>query len=496
MKKLLPVLILFSLFQFSSYSQSPVVQEIINKTNIDSLMYFVKELSGEVQTIIGGAPYTIQSRNKNQPSNDKAADYIKQKLEGYGIAAYDQWWSGTGRNVYGVQTGTTYPNQKYIICAHYDDMPSGLTAPGADDNGSGTAAVLEAARIFSQYNSDYTIVYALFDEEEQGLVGSSYFAQQAYNNGDSILGVINMDMIAWDSNNDYIAEIHTKPIGNSVQLANHMVAVNTDYNIGAVLQIMNPGSTASDHSSFWNYGYSANMLIERYFGGDFNLYYHTVNDLIQYFNATYFLKLSQVSYGTLAELAGTDEIIPVELISFYAIPSSECIELRWATATELNNLGFEIERAVDRNVFSTIGFIMGNGTTSETSNYLFSDSPDLNGKHLLTYRLKQTDYNGTFSYSKAITVEYGTPEKFVLNQNYPNPFNPATRITYAVAKDVYVTLKVYDFLGREIKTLVDEVKAAGSYDLIFDVGNLPSGTYFYSLRAGDFVSTKKMMLVK
>ena len=197
MKKIILIVIILLGIQSSLYSQpSPTVQAIINQTNIDSLVYFVMELSGEVSTIIGGTPYTIISRNKYQPSNDKAADYIKQKLDGYGLVTYNQNFSSTGRNVYGVQLGTLYPNKKYIICAHYDDMPSGSVAPGADDNASGTAAVLEAARIFTQYDAKYTIIYALWDEEEQGLVGSSYYAQQAYNSGDSIMGVINLDMIS------------------------------------------------------------------------------------------------------------------------------------------------------------------------------------------------------------------------------------------------------------------------------------------------------------
>ena len=198
MKKFLPLL-LFSilLLQSTSLSQSPTIQAIIDQTNLASLITFVEELSGEVSTIIGGTPYTILSRNKNQPGNDKAADYIQQKLEYYGLDVYNQSFGSVGRNVYGVQYGTDYPNQKFIICAHYDDMPSGTTAPGADDNASGTAAVLEAARIISKYISEYTIVYALWDEEEYGLIGAEYYAALAQAAGDSILGVVNLDMIAY-----------------------------------------------------------------------------------------------------------------------------------------------------------------------------------------------------------------------------------------------------------------------------------------------------------
>ena len=213
MKKLVLTLV-FSLLtlQGTLLSQTPIVQEIINQTNIDSLIFFVEELSGEVQTIINGTPYTILSRNKNQPGNDKAADYIHQKLEYYGLDVYNQTFGSVGRNVYGIQLGTDYPNQKFIICAHYDDMPTGSTAPGADDNASGTAAVLEAARVLTQYNSEYTIIYALWDEEEYGLSGAEYDAALAQKAGDSIVGVVNLDMVAWDSGTDNIAEVHTRNV--------------------------------------------------------------------------------------------------------------------------------------------------------------------------------------------------------------------------------------------------------------------------------------------
>ena len=190
-KFILLFLILISLSNL--FPQSPVVQQILNSVSQDSLVYFVRELSGNVSTIINGTPQTILSRNKYQSGNALAETYIKQKLQSYGLTTTIQTFSTTGKNVYAVQNGTEFPNQKYIICAHYDDMPSGTTAPGADDNASGTAAVIEAARIFSQNDFPFTIIYALWDEEEQGLIGSEYYATQAQSAGDSILGVINMD---------------------------------------------------------------------------------------------------------------------------------------------------------------------------------------------------------------------------------------------------------------------------------------------------------------
>ena len=493
------LLTVFSIILFStiSQSQSPTIQSVINETNIDSLIFFVEELSGELQTTIGGSPYTIVSRHKNQPSNDKAADYIKQKLESYGLTAYDQWFSSSGRNVYGVQTGTDFPNQKYIICAHYDDMPSGPTAPGADDNASGTAAVLEAARILTQYNSKYTIIYALWDEEEQGLVGSSYYAYQAALAGDSILGVINMDMIAWDNDNDGVGEIHVRNYANSNSLKDIMVQVNTAYSIGVTLSIINPGTTASDQASFWNNGYGAILLIEEYYGGDFNSYYHTTNDLLVHFNQSYFHKMSQLTLGTLATLAEITDLVPVELLAFTASVNNSEVQLLWSTTSELNNQGFEIERSLNTQAnFIKIGFVKGNGTSTEVNNYSYIDRPELTGVQKIYYRLKQIDNNGTSSYSNVVTIDINIPNGFVLNQNYPNPFNPSTKISYSLASDAFVLLKVYDFIGKEVSTLVSETRPAGNHNLTFDASDLPSGTYFYTLSTGDYVSTKKMMLLR
>ncbi|HRE11119.1 MAG TPA: M28 family peptidase, partial [Ignavibacteria bacterium] len=108
-----------------------------------------------------------------------------------------------GQNVLATKIGSKYPNQYYIICGHYDNMPSGSLAPGADDNASGTCAVMEAARLLAPFTFDYTLIFVAFDEEEQGLIGSHAYADSSYNRGDSIKGVLNFDMIAWDSNNDY-----------------------------------------------------------------------------------------------------------------------------------------------------------------------------------------------------------------------------------------------------------------------------------------------------
>jgi hypothetical protein len=496
MRKLLQSVILILALQGISFSQIPVIQTIINQTNIDSLTYFVRELSGDVQTIINGSPYTIVSRKYNHAGNDMAAIYIKQKLMSYGLPTYDQYFgTGGGRNVYAIQVGTQYPNKKYIICAHYDDFTySGTVVPGADDNASGTAAVIEAARIFKNYDSKYTIIYALWDEEERGLYGSEYYAYQAFLASDSIMGVINLDMIAYDGNGDGNADVHTSSIGSTSFIKDKMLEVNLLYGINLDLDVV-PAQPYSDHQSFLDYGYGAILLIED--DNDFHPYYHTVNDLIQYFNMPYYLKMTKVSFGSLATLAQTTDILPVELLAFTASVKNSEVQLFWSTASELNNRGFEIERSVnDNNNFVTVGFVDGKGSSSEINYYSFLDNPQLSRANQIYYRLKQVDFDGTFSYSDVISVNFDVPAEFVLSQNFPNPFNPSTRINYFVPKESFVNIKVYDFLGREVKTLVSENLSTGSYDVVFDAANLPSGTYFCTMIAGNFSDTKKMIVLK
>ena len=192
------------------------------------------------------------------------------------------------------------------------------------------------------------------------------------------------------------------------------------------------------------------------------------------------------------------ESLPVELTSFTAKQSVSSVELRWATATEVSNFGFDIERANlgsqnNQTNWEKIGFIKGHGNSNSPNNYSFIDSKPLSGKS--QYRLKQIDKNGAFKYSN--TIEVGTVIlKYDLAQNYPNPFNPSTLITYSIPKSSFVVLKIYNVLGKQITTLVNENQEAGIYKVNFDAGSLSNGVYFYKIQAGNFVEIKKMLLLK
>ena len=186
--------------------------------------------------------------------------------------------------------------------------------------------------------------------------------------------------------------------------------------------------------------------------------------------------------------------VPVELTSFSAALNGNCVELSWSTATETNNRGFEIQKSYDGRKFITIGFVDGKGTTSQPETYSFADKMVSAGSY--TYRLKQVDFDGTYKYSNTVEVKVNVPLTFSLSQNYPNPFNPTTTISWQSPVGGWQTLKVYDVLGREVATLIDEYKPAGKYDVEFDGSNYSSGVYFYKLRDVNYTQIKKMILLK
>ena len=191
----------------------------------------------------------------------------------------------------------------------------------------------------------------------------------------------------------------------------------------------------------------------------------------------------------------TSGIVPVELTSFSASASADVVTLDWTTATELNNRGFNIERSSEKNEWRTIGFIEGKGTTSEPQHYLYSDKLSDVKSNKLYYRLKQIDNDGTFKYSGVVEVGIA-PSSFTLSQNYPNPFNPSTKIKYSIPQSSKVVVKVFDMLGKEVTTLVNEEKQAGTYELTWNAQDMPSGVYTYSIKAGSYTAVKKMVLIK
>lgn len=204
--------------------------------------------------------------------------------------------------------------------------------------------------------------------------------------------------------------------------------------------------------------------------------------------------VNQIMQGSLDWIVNAGGAIPVELVSLSVSVNENNVALNWVTATETNNKGFAVERKADGNDFSEIAFIGGAGTSTERNTYSYTDKKLDAGKY--TYRLKQVDFDGTVSYSDKVEVDVAVPSVFTLEQNYPNPFNPATTIKYSVPKESFVNLSIYNALGERVAQLVNETNKAGFYEVNFRATQFASGVYFYRLEAGDFVSIKKMMLLK
>ena len=195
------------------------------------------------------------------------------------------------------------------------------------------------------------------------------------------------------------------------------------------------------------------------------------------------------------DLYSNNEPLPVELNSFTASENNNSVELKWSTSTEVNNYGFSVERRVKNSEWGAVGFVQGNGNSNSKKEYSFTDNNVSSGNY--SYRLKQIDNNGSFTYSNVVDVTCNLQlSTFGLYQNYPNPFNPTTKIRYQIPEAGNISLKVYNLLGSEVATLVNEEKSAGNYEVEFNASQFASGIYIYTLKSDGKAITKMMNLIK
>ena len=213
---------------------------------------------------------------------------------------------------------------------------------------------------------------------------------------------------------------------------------------------------------------------------------------------TFFYRVYAFSLDTVSDYSNIAEIIiPVELNFFSADIFENTVIISWSTATENNNMGFELERKINES-WDKVAFIEGKGSTTEESNYVYIDEFKYQTfKGVILYRLKQIDLSGIYEYSNFIEVNVDfTPKEYTLYQNYPNPFNPATIIKFSIPEAGDVKLIVFNFLGEEIAILFNGYKDVGYHEIEFEASRLPSGIYFCLLKCGNFIGTKKMVLLK
>jgi len=397
--------------------------------------------------------------------------------------------------------------------------------------GNVNPVITNAETIYNQVSNNYEDGVAYSFNQETGTLPNGWISRELGNGAASHLqtalqqGWFAIGIFDWDVGSSYFvrfqgwAENNIPYLRVTLDWCLSCVPPNSPANLNAQV-IFNPSPQVQlnwqDNS--WN---ESGFKIYRKFGypndpGNYFIIDTVFNNITQFIDVTVLPESTYTyrvfaynQYGQNGSNTATIAVpVPVELISFTAEVYDNAVSLFWLTATETNNQGFEILRfaQIDNVGWERIGFVEGKGTTTEIQSYSFTDKPEP-GQY--KYRLKQIDFDGTFAYSSEVEAEVKAPMIFSLEQNYPNPFNPSTKIKYTVPfvethRDAsqLVSLKIYDILGNEVATLVNEEQAPGVYEVEFNsVGpsrdlSLPSGIYFYQLKAGSFIETKKMILLK
>jgi hypothetical protein len=288
-------------------------------TEVTGMILQVDEslVSGYISALVGFGP-----RVTGTSACYAAGDYIYATFSSMDLEVkYHYWSSGSydGNNIEATLYGEDESSDEiYVVCGHYDSVPG---SPGADDNAAGTAAVMAAAKVMSQYKFQHTIRFVAFSGEEQGLYGSYYYAQEAYNSGDNIIAVLNADMIGYAETQEDRSRVKIFQDGASSWIMSYTSQVSQTYDEHVGLTIIDAGYTGnSDHASFWQFGYNA-VFYHEY---KFNPYYHSPQDTIDKMDMDYDMRVSRLILATLAELSevipggnggGDDIILPIVGIS-------------------------------------------------------------------------------------------------------------------------------------------------------------------------------------
>ncbi len=272
-----------------------LIDEIGSQVSSDNLRGLVQALQD------------FQTRHVSTPNCNIAGQYIYNYFQtlGLDVRFQDVEYSAgaVSKNVIAELPGQVYPEDVLIICGHYDSHSDFLStlAPGADDNASGTAAAMEAARILTAYPLDFTVRFIAFTAEEIGLFGSRKYAAEARAQRENIIGIINLDMIAYPDNIPEDLEIIVNPA--SEWLATKFLGVSGAYGLVDINPVVNASIVYSDHSPFWDQGYPALLAIEDYPDPVRNPYYHSPADTIDTLDFGFFRDSTRAALTVLAEMA-------------------------------------------------------------------------------------------------------------------------------------------------------------------------------------------------
>ena len=416
--------------------ENALIREMMNQVSMDSLEATVQHLQD------------YQNRMWNSQNAFDASDWIAGRMAALGLEVeqqpfYASTWTGSGQaapNVIGIQRGTLYPDV-YVVCgSHFDSfsyeaMYGGGTCPGADDNATGVASVLESARIMTQYEFEYSIVYCAYGCEEMGLYGSEAYASRCQQDGMQILGYFNNDM------NGYLwgDQIHIDCIyPNSVApIGEYYMNVGSVYFPELPIRHVNFNEGDSDHTSFNNHGYMGIYPFEDYQHYSPNI--HTTNDLIGPSVTSFEMsqQYCRMNIGCLAELAN-----PAGEPQIYCNPVSNFVLTDWFDK-ETSNLVLEWQDPAE-------------GSTGDIEHFdIYRDNEVIATVQYGNYYT--IGVVGEYKYTDTITVDVHA--FYYINAIYSDGCEAASETLEGVghpdgiseneSSDI-VSFEVYDILGRPV----------------------------------------------
>jgi len=439
-------------------STAQTIQDLMDEIEQTKLETTLNEFSGEISTTVGGNTVTIL--NRQHANNGIAGDYLIEEFDSMNnITVVGQNFNTTGRNIIATQLGKTNPDDIYIISAHYDTVANYC----ADDNATGTTAVLEIARILSNQCFDNTIIYALWDEEEIGLNGSEFYADLANTNNDNILGVLNMDMMGYDGDapgqpgdNEFDIDFRSS-IPNTVAMKNDILAVLNAYTFDLEVVEVPNGTFASDHASFWFNGFPAVLVGESWETNDQTPFYHTSGDRTNTLDLPYFTEMTKLVLGWTATKA-----------SLLSIDNSVNQTPTMLTANQ-NSATYQW---YDCDTESMIA-----GATGQS--YI----PTSNG----TYQVAVTIGNCT-EYSNCLVFDTLSTETFEQGDIdvFPNPATDVLNVKSVLHSDI--SLVLYNVSGKIVLERI-----SGNELTQLDISNLANGLYFLNASTEDKSGTFKVV---
>jgi hypothetical protein len=520
-------------------------------------------IRAKIQTLVN-----FRTRYSFAPNHENVVQMLCDTFESYGLQTEtypyisygpQSMYGKTMWNVEATQVGTRFPNSYVIICGHFDSISEipFEKAPGADDNATGTAAVLTAAEILSQYEFEYSIRYVCFSGEEIGLVGSKHYTTTARRQNLKIVGALNFDMVGyWKPGVEKNLEIETNRASQWLAQAITNAAdlyTNTPYELHVY-----DGAWWGDHYMFWQTGYAAVNHEEAWDWGDpdFNPHYHSINDLVQYLDPGFTTGNIQIGVASLATLARVKHPVAV---SFDYKPGScdnpfnpkskGVVSCLLAGSADFNVQDINISSMRLNDSVSPVKLNIEDKCSGLDGGAMSCDDPSPDGFDDLVMKFSAADiaamigpvrkgdeiflvlrgrlYDGTVFEGEDMVVVVGNtgaaaqlnpPEtvgddestaqnparsnSFALYQTVPNPFNPTTQLRYEVpTPGGQVRITIYNVQGQVVRRLVDREHTPGFYQESWNGRNdsglsVSSGIYFARMQAPEFVRTIKLMLMK